>query len=115
MAEERIVSQLRTGYVGLSTCINATLKTVIYAIVVQRNLCHLHLHCPEYETEREIMRKQLFETCGISHLDLNLLLDAKQDDKFKDWKSSILTELENFVVGTGWFTTLILIVFMRTT
>ena len=25
------------------------------------------------------MRKRLFETCDITHLDLNLLLDAKQD------------------------------------
>ena len=49
--------------------------------------------------------KRLFETCGIAHLDLNLLLDAKQDDELKDWRSYILTELENFVVGTGRFTT----------
>ena len=49
--------------------------------VVQRNLCHFLLDCPNYETKREIMRKRLFDTCGIAHLDLNLLLDAKQDDR----------------------------------
>ena len=59
----------------------------------KESISHLLLLCPEYETEREIMRKRLFETCGISHLDLNLLLDAKQDDEFKDWRSYIL---ENF-------------------
>ena len=56
-------------------------------------------------SKREIMRERLFETCGIAHLDLNLLLDAKQDDEFTDWRSYILTELEDFVVGTGRFTT----------
>ena len=51
------------------------------------------------------MRQRLFETCGIAHLDLNLLLDARQEDVFTDWRSYIITELENFVVGTGQFTT----------
>ena len=46
------------------------------------------------------MRKRIFETCGITHLDLSLLLDAEEDDEFKDWRSFMLSELENFVVGT---------------
>ena len=25
--------------------------------------------------------------CGITHLDLNLLLDAKEDDEYEDWRS----------------------------
>ena len=51
------------------------------------------------------MRKKLFETCSIIHLDMNLLLDAKQDDFYKDWKSVILSELENFVGEIRRFTT----------
>ena len=51
------------------------------------------------------MRKKLFKTCGIIHLDMNLLLDAKQDDIYKDWRSVILTELENFVAETKRFAT----------
>ena len=53
----------------------------------------------------KVSSERLFDNCGITHLDLNLLLDAKQDDELKDWRDYILTELENFVVGTGWFTT----------
>ena len=51
------------------------------------------------------MRKKLFETCGIIHLDMNLLLDVKQDDIYKDWRSVILSELENFVAETRRFAT----------
>ena len=51
------------------------------------------------------MRKDLFETCGISHLDLNMLLDANKDNEFKDWRDYIITELEKFVVRTCQFTT----------
>ena len=51
------------------------------------------------------MRKRIFETCGITHLDLSLLLDAKEDDEFKDWRSFMLSELENFAVGTRRFAT----------
>ena len=51
------------------------------------------------------MRKQFFGTCGITYLDLNLLLDAKEDDKYKDWRSFMLAELENLWVGTRRFAT----------
>ena len=51
------------------------------------------------------MRKRIFETSGITHLDLNLLLDAKDDDEYKDWRNFMLTELENFVVATRRFGT----------
>lgn len=71
----------------------------------KETISHYLLECPEFETEREILRKRLFETCNITHLDLNLLLDAKHDDEFKDWRSVILTELENFVAGTRRFAT----------
>ena len=37
------------------------------------------------------MRKRLFEKCGITHLDINVLLD----DQYKDMRSFVLTELEN--------------------
>ena len=51
------------------------------------------LECPLYENQREKLRK-LFETCGIVHLDLNLLLDVKADDDYKEWRTLILSELE---------------------
>ena len=50
------------------------------------------------------MRKWLFESCGISHMDLSLLLDAKLDEKFKDLRIINLTKLENFVVVTSQLT-----------
>ena len=104
---ERIISQLRTGYVRLNEYLHkCNLKdTDQCQCGSKESISHFLLDCPNYEPEREIMRKRLFETCEIAHLDLNLLLDAKQDDEFTDWRSYILTELENFVVGTGRFTT----------
>ena len=37
---------------------------------------HHLLHCPLFQEGGEVMRKRLFEICGIIHLDLNILLDA---------------------------------------
>ena len=104
---ERIISQLRTGYVRLNEYLHkCNLKdTDQCQCGSKESISHFLLDCPNYETKREIMRKRLFDTCRIAHLDLNLLLDAKQDDEFTDWRSNILTKLENFVVGTGQFAT----------
>ena len=41
------------------------------------------------------MRKSLFQNCGIIHLDLNLLVDARKDDNLKGWRK--LSELETYV------------------
>ena len=106
---ERVVAQLRTGYAKL----NEYLHTVS---VVDCNKCqcgeiesvsHYLLFCPLYEKERDnstvlgqpfphylIMRKRLSQNCGIVHFDLNVLLDARKEDEFKDWRGAILTELE---------------------
>ena len=61
------------------------------------------LFCPLYEKEREIMRKRLSQNCGIVHFDLNVLLDTRKEDEFKDWRSAILTELETYVAETKRF------------
>ena len=84
----------------MNICTNAILKKLICANVELETLSHFLLECQEFDTTKELMRKRIFEMCGITHLDLSLLLDAKEDDKFKDWRSFMLSELENFVVGT---------------
>lgn len=104
---ERITSQLRTGYIGLNEYLHKCSfkdcdKCECGAI---ESVGHFLLHCPLYENARELMRQRLFEICGIAHLDLNLLLDAKYEEDFKDCRSAILSELENFVVGTKRFAT----------
>ena len=66
---------------------------------------HYLIGCQEFDTARELAKKLFFEMCGITHLDLNLLLDAKEDEEYKDSRSFMLSELENFVVGTRRFTT----------
>ena len=58
-----------------------------------------------YENAREKMKRKLSENCGIDHLDLNLLLDAEQNENFKDWRNIILSDLETYVVETKCFTT----------
>ena len=61
---------------------SAILEKLICANVEQKKaLSHFLLECKEFDTAREPMRIQLFGMCGITHLDLNLLLDAKEDDK----------------------------------
>ena len=57
------------------------------------------------KNDREKMRRNLFEIGALSDLNMNLLLDAKQKDEFKDWRSLILSELELFVAGTNRFST----------
>ena len=57
------------------------------------------------EDEREKMRKKIFDFCGIANFDENMLLDAKQNDQFKEWRNTILAQLENFVVETRRFAT----------
>ena len=85
---ERIISQLRTGYVGLH--VNEYLHK---CNIKDSNNCecggietvsHYLLECPKYENEREKMRKRIFNYSGIANFDLNLLLDAKQEDDFKE-------------------------------
>ena len=71
----------------------------------KQTLSHFLLECQEFDMTRELMRKPIFETCGITHLDLSLLLEAKEDEEFKEWRSFMLSELENFVVGTRRFAT----------
>ena len=44
------------------------------------------------------MRKRIFDLCGISVFDLNMLLDMKPEDEFKDWRDTILSQLELYVV-----------------
>ena len=57
------------------------------------------------KNDREKMRTNLFEIGGLSYLNMILLLDAKQKDGFKDWRSLILSGLESFVAGTKCFST----------
>ena len=51
------------------------------------------------------MRKRLFECCGIIHLDINMLLDAKPEDDYREWIDLNLSELGTYVDGTKCFTT----------
>ena len=71
----------------------------------KETLSNYSLECQEFDTTRELMRKRFFETCGITYLDLNLFLDAKEDGEYKDWRSFMLSELENLWVGIRRFAT----------
>ena len=71
----------------------------------KESVSHYLLDCPNYENERDKMRKRLFDYCGITHFDLNMLLDAKQEDDFKEWRKTIISELETYVVETRRFAT----------
>ena len=104
---EIIISQLRTGYVKLNEYLHNT-------NIAESDLCqcgeiesvkHYLMECELNENGRELLRRKLFESCGITHLDMNLLLDAKHDDEFKEWRGVILSELETFVLETKRFLT----------
>ena len=95
------IIQLRTGYVRLNEYLQKT-------NIVESNKCqcshiesisHYLLECPIYENQREKLMRKLFETCGIPHLDLNLLLNVKTVDDYKKWRTLILSELEKLNVS----------------
>ncbi|MCW4346280.1 MAG: ribonuclease H family protein [Candidatus Thiodiazotropha endolucinida] len=100
-----IISQLRTGYVGLGEYLKkCNLKESDQCECgAVESVNHYLLECPKHENAREIMRRRLFENCGIIHLNLHVLLDANPEDELNDWRSTILTELENFVGETKRF------------
>ena len=56
---------------------------------------HYLLECTEYDTAREFMKKNV-----TFAPEPRLLLDVKLNDDFTDWRSFILSELENFVAET---------------
>ena len=96
---ESVITQMRTGYAKLNEYLNKS-------NITESDMCqcgeiesvkHYLIECELYENEREQLRRKLFEICGIAHLDMNLLLDAKPDDEYKDWRNVILSELEAFV------------------
>ena len=66
---------------------------------------HYLLECPLYEEGREEMRRNLRQSCGIVNLELQVLLNARKDDTYKDWRTLILDELERFVVKSKRFAT----------
>ena len=82
---ESIISQLRTGYVGLNEYLHKCnfKDSDLCKCGAKETVSHYLLECNEFDTARELMRKKLFETCGIIHLDMNLLLDVKQDDIYR--------------------------------
>lgn len=104
---ERAVAQLRTGYARLNEYmhkVNVKESNKCKCGAVE-SVSHYLLFCPLFEREREVMRKRLFENCGIIHLDLNILLDVRKDDELKEWRSVILSELEMYVAKTERFAT----------
>ena len=62
-ARERTIFQLRTGYVDVNKDLRkCNIKdTHICHCGSKESVSHFLLHCPEYETEREIMRKGYLE------------------------------------------------------
>ena len=103
---EKVISQLRTGYIELNDYLQkCNIKNnPTCACGEKETISHYLLECTNYETLREKMRRQLFDCCGIIHLDITILLDAKQEEDFKEWRSLILSELESYVSETKRFT-----------
>ena len=63
-----------------------------------KKINHYLIECAKYENVREKMRKILFDCCRILHLDVNMLLEAKQEEDFKEWRGCILSELEDYKI-----------------
>ena len=93
-----VVEQLRTGYARLDEYRNKSTNTESDLTL--------------FETSVKCMKMEgssLGESClkSVDHLDMNILLKAKHDDVYKDWRNVILLELETFVTGTKRFPTII--------
>ena len=108
---EKIITQLRTGYVFL----NEYLHSCRWGITESPNcqcgeketVHHYLLHCPKYEIQRESLRRSLFSMCGITHLDAPTLLEArkKEEDEIYYNRDTILDILESYVVDSQRFAT----------
>ena len=68
---ESIVFQLRTGYVGLNEYLHKCniKETDLCKCGAKETLSHFLLECQELDMTRELMRKQIFDTCSITHLE----------------------------------------------
>ena len=82
---EKVISQLRTCYIELNDYLQKCniKKNPTCEWGEKETISHYLLECTNYETLRGKMRRRLFDCCGIIHLDINILLDAKQED-FKE-------------------------------
>lgn len=99
------VSQLRTGYVSLN-------EQLYKWGLKENNKCdcgdpetidHYLMCCPRYEDERERLKTRLFQTLGVASVDLDLLLNMKPNDEYKDNRTFILSELEKYIQQTKRF------------
>ena len=104
---KRRISQLRLGYAPLNEYMQKCgLKdsNKCAACGEIESISHYLLTCPEFETEREQLCRRLFEAAGLIHLDLEILLNARPDDDYKEYRGFILKELETFITQSGRFT-----------
>ena len=104
---ERIISQLRKGYIGLSDYLYKcnVKETANCDCGEKESVSHYLLDCPNYENEKRKKWEKDFSTIVESHILTSMLLDTKQKDYFKEWRNTIISELETYVVETWLFTT----------
>ena len=102
---EKAISQLRTGYANLNEYLfKCGLKDSDKCECGEIETCdHFLLRCPVYETQREFLKKRLFQQLGLVSVDSEILLNAKNEREANEMRSEILYALENFVEETQRF------------
>ena len=77
---EKAISQLRTGYANLNEYLfKCGLKDSDKCECGEIETCdHFLLRCPVYETQREFLKKRLFQQLGLVLVDSEILLNAKE-------------------------------------
>ena len=77
-----MISQLTTDYIELNDYLQKCniKRNPTCECGEKETIRHYFLECTNYETLREKMRRRLFDCCRIIKLDINILLDTKQEE-----------------------------------
>ena len=103
---EKAISQLRTGYANLNEYLfKCGLKDSDKCECGEIETCdHFLLRCPVYETQREFLKKRLFQQLGLVSVDSEILLDAKNEREAIEMRSEISYALEILLKKLNAFT-----------
>jgi len=101
----KAICQLQTGY----SCLNDYRKKVNQH---PSNRCdcgepetveHYLFDCPLYDVPRQQLQLNLANRLGIWVMDVQILLEFDEDEYQKDWRETIVEELEKFILESNHF------------
>ena len=101
---QKLMSQLRTGYVKLNYYQN---KMGLHESPLCQTCCcpetvtHFIEECEQYQDFKEKLRIKLFQETGINEFTARHFLEIKDVDSHKNERQAITNILEEFISGSG--------------